>query len=282
MSAPTGIDPYDIVPGASTEQNEAELAEILERASAWVNVKCGLDTLAATTDTETIETHIGRDGRIVVHPRNYPIVDVSDIQYRSHPSHDWTVIDPKNVEMFERRFVVQTHGSFGFGSDLSHRVRPFDYVTPIGRSRLSQIKLALRYTYVNGWPVTQLATDVDKGVDSIRVEDATGIVPGQRLTIYDDERTETTEVASTYDGGDEIPLKSSTKFAHEANVGVSALPANVKAATILLAVALIKQRGAASITMSGTPSVIGGTTLDPSDMKIADELLRPYKRVVVV
>lgn len=63
--------------------------------------------------------------------------------------------------------------------------------------------------------------------------------------------------------------------------GYATLPQAVKTATILYASALIKQRGAASATMNGNPSTIGGTTLDPSDMNIAASLLKPYKRVVV-
>lgn len=71
-----------------------------------------------------------------------------------------------------------------------------------------------------------------------------------------------------------IPLIVELTYNH----GYATIPQDVKTATILFAAALIKQRGSVSLTMDGTPSVMGGNPYDRGDEDRARELLRRYKR----
>ena len=91
-------------------------------------------------------------------------------------------------------------------------------------------------------------------------------------------------MASTYVyGSTTIPVVSPLQYAHASGISVSALPAAVKEAAILVTSAYLKIRGDASLTM-GTTSAPNGTQIGDSqrvgtDIAHAQDLLKPFRRI---
>lgn len=236
-AAPTAVDVKNLNRGGTAAQQDAELANVIARASAWVNTICG-QNLAATTDTETGRVRVNRAGEIIVHPRYWPILEVTDFEIGPMPS-QLSVI-PLTECWIEREQFTVLDSAFG----LSSSVGPlqFSAASPAYRS-------FARWTYVNGWPTTTLHTAINgTGATSIIVEDATGIYAGTRLTIFDAEHTESFVVTSV--AGTTLTVPALT-YAH-ATTGrsISALPPTVKEACISLTAAFVKARGADAVVMS--------------------------------
>lgn len=277
-----GID-VDALGGSTEAENNAILKPVLLAATSWVNGKIGVESLQADERTDTFETRLSRRGEIVIYPRVVPVVSVTTIKYRVLPSHSWTTVDTSNIDRYKNRVVVRGIGTFGLNPSVGNLlIEAFDYRTPTDMDRLSRIPITVEFTYKAGYPITTLASNANAGATSVVITDATGVTAGQKLTIVDRYETEIVEVASDYESGTTIPLASALAYAHSAGDRVTAIPDAVRQATMLIAASLIRQAGSTSVTMEGTPSVIGGTTLDPSDMKIAEALLNDYRRVVPV
>lgn len=263
-NAPTGIDTNSIIVGASEAQNDAELGNILERASAWVNGLVGQETLVATRDTDTREARFNhRDGSVMVVPDALPIVTLEALKYRT-PGTAWTTADIANVDVYDSYFVM--------------RWNSMAYMDPMAHSAQAKTPVTVEYTYVNGYATSTLTIAAGINDSTIALEDATGVYVGQRLTIYDDDRTEKVTVKAV--AGNVIEVEKPLKYNHAAGVGVSALPASVKQATILLAAYLIKERGSLSVSMNETSLQGIGRYKDAADIDTAKELLAPYKRVL--
>jgi hypothetical protein len=141
----------------------------------------------------------------------------------------------------------------------------------------------VNYTYVNGYTNTSLAANSLAGATTITVADADGIVPNGPLKIYDGASTESIVVAANYVfGSTTVPLATPALFAHTAGVSVSALPAAIKEACILVTSAYIKIRGDSSLIMDITNSPgqqVEGSQKVGSDIAHAQELLKPFRRI---
>lgn len=270
--APTGIDTSNLSPG-NPAASPAELANMIARASSWVDNYCG-QVLAATVDTENVRTRPSRDGTLHIHPRYTPILEVLSVAYGGSPDRQISLSDLSGlwVETSEFHVPLQegwtTRGPLQFGGPVPGR------------------DLYVSYSYVNGYPNTTLAATALAGATSITVADGTGMLAGlTRLGVYDGPNSETVQVAATYTGGTVLPLVSPLTFAHATvGVSVSALPPAVKQATILITTALVKTRGAAAVVMPSfrsqqprqqTKSEFGADL----DMEYALDLLEPYRRV---
>jgi hypothetical protein len=73
-----------------------------------------------------------------------------------------------------------------------------------------------------------------------------------------------------------LPL--TVEVTYTSGYAANAMPHGIRTATILFAAALIKERGAQSVTMSGAPSTMGGAIYDDKGAKMARELLKAVKR----
>jgi hypothetical protein len=136
---------------------------------------------------------------------------------------------------------------------------------------------------VNGYANTLIASATALAT-SLTVTNGTGIVAGLHLKIYDGMYSENVVVASTYTfGSTTVPLTTALVYTHTAGVSISALPPAIKEATILATTAMLKIRGDASMTMGiGTMPVTDSTGVGQninSDMTMAMELLKPYRRI---
>jgi hypothetical protein len=263
--APTAVDVGNLARGGSQAQQDAELANVIVRASAWVNGICN-QNLAATRDTENGRVRVNRAGEYAVHPRYWPILEVVTFAAGSSPS-ALTNLDLTNCFIEEQLFTIpSTSITSGIGPALQFGATGF------GDRAFAQ------WTYVNGWAVTTLATVIAAaGATSVVVRDATGIYAGTRLTIYDAENTETFTVTSLV--GTTLTVPALT-FAHAtAGVSISALPGTVKEAAVLLTSSLVKSRGNEAVVMAAIDQQPATVTTNPSatrDAQMAKEMLIPF------
>lgn len=270
-NAPTAIDCNSLVPGGTVAQNDAELTNIIRRASSWVNQLCKMPTLEASSNTETKEVCLNNAGVLRIHPNMVPIISLADsIKYKVTPNSPWVPLSIAATMVFDRYFMITNLIESITFPNTSYR-------TPYAKWNMKNSPIIIQYTYVNGYPNTVLTEDCLYNTNTIKVKSVTGMV-NQTLTIYDGDRSEDVVISSVV--GDVVTLKSPMIFGHTAGIAVSALPDSVKQATILLAAYLINERGSLSISM-GEQSMQGLKHSIGTDVSIAKEMLRPFVRGVV-
>jgi hypothetical protein len=273
-AAPTALDYGNLVQGGSAAAQDAELANAITRASSYIDGYCN-QIIGATLDTERQRVRVRPDGSIRFHPELAPIVALTDLQIGFNPNAMQAMPDP-SIAWLEKQQIVfpygaanltwSSQGPIAFGSGGGGRAEVF-----------------LQYTYVNGYTNTIIAADVSAGATTLTVGNGEGITAGQSLKIYDGFSTENVTVASTYTFGSEtVPLVSALLYSHTSGVSISALPAAIKEAAILVTSAYLKIRGDASLTLAVTNrpgQELSGAQMVGSDIAHANELLKPFMRV---
>lgn len=283
--APLGVNWKSVVSQAATAPTQpttgqiyAELTNIILRASALMDTYCQ-QVLAATTDSEEkraddSRSGIDRNGYLWVHTDYWPVRSVSSFQY-GYPAlggTTWTVSTLSDLLLYRSRIV--------YPGLLPRRGVP---------------PLRIQYTYVNGWPTTLLTASTIVGATALPVADATGMVAGQSLTVYDGGNTETVTVAGTWTattGAASVTLAAGMSFAHTIaartapqpyDVLVSALPPDVQTACLLICKELAEERGASALVMGRTGGVAGVTPRETAAEKVPMEaqfVLDAYRRVI--
>lgn len=271
--APTTIDINNLVVGGNQAAQDAELSNVILRASSWMDQYCK-QVLGATNNTEQQRVRMGSDGLIRIHPNYFPIVGLTNISWGANFMQLSSAPDP-SVSWLEEQSIIypastmlqnwSSSGPLGFGFNSNPRA-----------------EIYVRYTYVNGYANTLLVTG-NAGSSTLTVAEGIGITPNQMLTIYDGALTETVIVDESYVfGSATVPLASPLLFTHNSGVSVSALPAAIKQAAILVTTAFLKIRGDSSMTMT-VGNAITETTSDnqgtASDLGVAKELLKPFRRI---
>lgn len=272
--APTSIDIDNLVFNSQDpDDQDAELANVIARASSWIDTFCN-QVLAATTETEQQRSRYSTDGSIRFHPRYNPVIALTSLQYGYPPN--LMALPDCSVAWIEDEEIIIPNATLGTWT--SQGPLQFGSIgTASGRN-----EVFLKYTYVNGYANTVIATAVAGDLE-LTVQDGTGILAGEMLKIYDGQYTENVIVANSYVfGSTTIPLVSPLVYDHAASVSISALPPAVKQACILVTTAFLKTRGDSSMTMQVTTSP--GTALPNADkvgqeIALAMQLLQPYRRV---
>lgn len=274
--APTAIDYNNLVTdSADPDVQDAELANVIARASSWIDTFCN-QTLGATQETEQQRTRLRPDGFITVHPRYFPIIEVTDFWFGLQPNQMIQFPDPSQGWLEDQSFTIPySAATLSYSS-----AGPVQFGLPSGPRQQAYV----RYTYVSGYPSTVLAANAVQGATSLTVTSGDGITVGARMNVYDGAQTETVTVASTYTlGSTTVPLVSPLTFAHLSGVSVSALPPAVKQAAILATTGFIKARGDNSLTMDviNTPTNMTGSVgrSVANDFGMAKELLLPFRRI---
>lgn len=270
--APTAIDVDDLVGGGTSAINDQELANVIARASSWIDSHCG-QVLASTKDTEALRAQVDRRGFLKIHPRYYPITEVVALSYGPLPTLMASVSASSCwIEDMSVVFPIQ-----GFSSAFNG---PIQFTGNYSTTQEQFVSL----TYVNGYPNTVLSASVGAGATSISVSDRTGFLPGNSFILYDGSSTETVIVADAFitaEGAGTITLSSGLQFAHGSAISVSALPPAIKQACIYVTSAVLKARGNASLVMTQlTPSTF--QTANPSalaDYNAAVDILKPFRRI---
>ncbi len=293
LAAPLGLSLRDVTPGTALRPGQQgatqamtydELTALAQRASAVADVYCE-QVLGATVDSEEHWTGQGLagidgHGNLWVQTERWPVQQVLSFQYGLPQTGGtvWTLAAVTDVLL----------------------AGPARLVYPVGLPQRGWgQQLRVSYSYVNGWPVTTLTAAVIAGATTLPVADATGVQAGQRLTIFDLGQSEAVTVAEGWtpvQGAASVPLVNGTLFAHTPvlrpvsvgqqpyDIGVGALPPDVKEAVLLIAKALLDVRGASALVMGRTGGVsgtqgapVGGVQLVPVQ---AQEILQRYRRVV--
>jgi hypothetical protein len=273
-NAPTALDYGNLVVGGNQQAQDAELSNAILRASSWIDQFCN-QILGATNDTEQQRTRLRPDGSIRFHPKYFPIVALKSFAWGANSGNLVTAPDCSIAWLEEQQVIfpyasasyqTSSQGPLGFGFPSSSRSEVF-----------------IKYDYVNGYANTTTAASLSAGATSISVANGTGIVAGEMLTIYDGASTERVTVDSSYAfGSNTVPLTAGLLYAHNTGVSVSALPAAIKQAAILLTTAFLKIRGDASLTMAVTntaTSQVSSGSVFGNDVNVAQELLKPFRRI---
>lgn len=264
--AQSPIDWQTLVPNGTPADCEAALSVLIERGSAWVDGIC-MQVLAATTDTEQKTASYNRAGQLIINPRYQPALELTDLWVGASPAeltefatlaNCW--IEPKRIIAWQGGFpVTSSQGPIQFGVPVG----------PVG------YQMFVRYSYVNGFPVTRLAAPASAGDQTLTIVNATGVLSAfSPLRIEDGATREIANAASVT--GNVVTLAAPLAYDHQAGAAFTALPQDVEEAVILAVTGLAKQKGnmalAAESTSSGSKSVA-----DPynaaGDFKAATDIL---------
>src|SRR5882757_3197885 len=253
-----------LVPGGSQADNDAELGRIIMRVSAMINGE-SRQNLAATVDIEADWATFSDHGDLRIHTRGNPIIQVVSVLIGPEPYNLTAISDLTHVELDPWQITIPAFAVSNVG--------PWGY-----RSRR---RVWAQWTYVTGYPVTTLASAVAAGATSLTVADATGVVAGQTvLTIEDGKWLEM--VVPTVVAGNTLTV-APLAFAHQAGVGVSALPGDITEAALLLISRLHDSwslsMGAVTHDGSGAREPKGGAGSGARALCDAGVILAPYKRV---
>lgn len=286
--APTGIDVNKLVPSGTTQQNQAALVNVLRRASSMIDSYCN-QQLTATVNTETRTHHLNREGFLRVFPQSIPIISVQSLSYRLYPQADWNLVDSSTYQVFYDRIESYNFFSY-FGLFWPNLPMPYmpqplgqpyqPYTTPTQADYIQHIPLMITFTYVNGYPNTVISGATLAGVTTLTVKDATGIIAGNTLTVYDSMNTEDVTVDSV--AGNTLTLVGPTEYEHVDGVSISAIPPAVKEACLIFATYLIHQRGQTAIKAAPNGPYQVSTGKEATvDIDMAYQMLKPYRRIVV-
>ena len=273
--APTAIDYNNLVVASSDpDVQDAELANVIARASSWIDGFCN-QVLAATVETEQQRARLRPDGFLTIHPNFDPLIAVTSLSYGITPTQLVSFPDMSVGWIEDHQFIMPyTTANISYSSQ-----GPLQF----GMPAIPRASVFCKYTYIAGYANTTINAVANVGATSLTVKSGAGIIAGSSLTIYDGKETEVITVASNYVfGSTTVPLTSPLVYAHAVGDSISALPPAVKQAAILVTTAYLKVRGDYSLTMQVTNSagqVSDNTASGNYDFALAKELLYPYVRV---
>lgn len=238
-AAPTWIDTDDLIPEGTQAQQDAELTNVLIRASAWADGYVS-QKLGAHVQFEQTRARMGRYGRIMLHPDNTPVRQVVGFAYGYDPSNMTVLSDLSGVWVENSKgIVVSVIPGRGTFTNLE-----------FGGGGYPGGEIFVQYQYVSGYACTTLSASAAAGASSLSVVDGTGFVaPSTALTgsltgstarIWEPGVEEAVTVGSNYTtGSDTLQLASPTVNPHTAGAAISEMPAEVRMGIITYAVALI-------------------------------------------
>jgi hypothetical protein len=312
MDAPTGIGWQGIPqPSSSLPAQQAEATAILWRATSVVDTYTNQVLRATVSNEQLTGPGAPRFGfmpgtdQFQLTMRQWPISEILAIQYaRNRPPLSWSTVASTAYLVNHPLIGAFTDSASATGPDggWSIQVDPCAIGTSSGvfggrsvRGLWRRNGLRLWVSYVNGWPHTSLTSSAEAGASTVQVDDVTGWV-GAAGFAYDGSSTEQVSATATaansplalpngvgtaQTGPGALTLSSPLAYGHEAGTLVSALPANVMQATILIATSQVLDSGIESIsaqTLSGSTS-LGGKGVADLIGQIRD-LLNPYRRVM--
>lgn len=252
-----------LVPNSTDADRDAELGRIVLRISAMINSEVS-QNLAATVDNEVGRVYVDYDGFIRLHCRSNPIVQVQSISIGPDPYNLTPVTDLTHLILDPWRITLPQSSSQTASGNL-----------PLGRFGNPGQRVWAEWTYINGYPVTVLASNAAAGATSITVSDPTGIIPNQTLlTIEDGKWLE--KIAPTAVTGNVLTV-APLLYAHQAGMGVSALPDDIKEAALILVSRLHDTWSLSMQSITNMGAKMPGAALK----KMCDpkEILQPYKRM---
>jgi hypothetical protein len=289
-ASPTWLDSDNLIEGGTQAEQDAELYNVLLRASTWADNYCRGTAerpwFKAHTVIEQCRTRINRDGRLFLHPSDNPVRDVTGLAFGAD-FQNMTVLSDLSQTWVEdgRGIIVSIYPNRGSWAGTLE----------FGSTRGPGGEVFVQYQYTAGYACTTLAADVTAGASSLTVTDGTGFVApstgllgalgGSVARIWDPGVEEAVNVASGYTtGSTTVPLAAALRNNHKAGAAVSELPSEVRQAIVIYAVALMMRQDVSedepfgstpfgpSLRQSAGPPA-GGLVHD------AEQMLNPYRRV---
>lgn len=272
-NAPTSIDFDNLVVGGNANAQNAELDNVIRRASSFMDEYFNAN-LNATQYTETQRTRFTTEGFLAIHPNNTPIISLSNLEYGTNPNNLVTLSNCDNAWFEEQQMIVplsdiavsySSQGPLAFGGYGAPRQQVYT-----------------KYTYIAGY-VNNAIASATAAATSLTVQDATGIIAGQKLRIYDGASSENVIVASNYTyGSTTVPLTSALAYTHASGITLGNIPNAIKEACILITTAFLRVRGDSSMTMSVTTfpqANIDGANRYGGEIKLALDIVDKFRRV---
>jgi len=266
---PTGTNVDDLIANGSLAANDAELGNILLRASRWCDNYCAVQLGAHRVLSERQSVRVAGDGTITLSPRHtsgtVPAVSLSRLAYGSPGQ--MTDSTPAVYWPADGLIVVPFTGGGG--------TVPLQFGGPPPGQRMW-----VEYDYIAGFPISILTAASAAAATTLAIQDATGIQPGQTLNIHHPGSEEAVSVATSWTpttGPATLPLVGTAAYAHPAGTSIGAMPEDIKTAVGQMAVVLIRRS-----SDTGAPSVDKsvGTDMDVFQ-KAARMILDRYKRIAV-
>ena len=267
---PTFLDTRNLRLGGTAAEQDAALFNVLLTASQQADDLVFMP-LAAHEHTEHVRLTPDRLGRLRYHPEHAPVISVQALGVGSDPNR----VDEQTqltvwIEQAGRVIVAASPGG-GTGLDALQ----FG-ITPAG------FEVFTTWTYVAGYPTTQLVADAAAGATTVTVRDPVGIRPGDVLRLWTPGREEAVTVAAA--NGDELELTRPLAHDHTAEATISTLPTPIRQAVINLAVAALQRSGPVGEQRQGPAmsSTSGDKTRSSAGSHLITEakrLLLPYRRI---
>ena len=91
-NAPTSLDYNNLVPGGNQAAQDAELTNVIYRASSYIDQFCS-QVLGARTNDEQQRVRVSADGTLRIHPQYHPIVALTSLSFGGTPNSMQTVPD---------------------------------------------------------------------------------------------------------------------------------------------------------------------------------------------
>lgn len=272
-NAPTSIDFDNLVVGGNSAAQDAELTNVIYRATSFMNEYLN-QSLNATSQTEQQRTRITPQGFIALHPNNNPVISLSSLEYGSNPNNLSTLTDCSTAWFEDQQLLIPISSlSTNYTNQGSLALGGYGY---------PGAGIFVKYTYVSGFVNSTIVT-ATATQSTLTVANASGIQAGQTLRIWDGASSETVIVGTGYTyGSTTVPLASALAYTHTSGVALGNMPTVIKQACILITTAFLKVRGDSSLTMAITSRASGnvpGTQLYGSEMAIAIDMLDLYRRV---
>lgn len=300
LDAPTGID-WTSIPkrGASADAQRAEQVLHCHRVSDRMDELAG-QNLMATVDTEeqqgpdfwlTVDNSTG-EGRLVC--SRWPILQIVSGQWAPAASYSASGPPWQPIQTWQMRTESPLLGELGSLAPGASAAGPNAIRFAPGIVDWSNGRRGCRIqtTYLNGWPNAVIQASTAKpngpatGDTTVHVDDITGWT-GVAGRIYDGASTElitassiTPDTAGATSGAGLLNLTAALTFAHAPGVRVSAMPATLQWAGLLLATAMALTRGATAIAAQSVRGTIAGSGRSIEDLMVeAETILVPYGRV---
>ena len=273
LNAPTSIDSSNLVVGGNSAAQNAELYNVIMRASSFMDEYLN-QNLNATTQVENQRTRFTPEGFIALHPNNNPVISLSSFNYGSTPNSLVALTDCSTVWFEDQQIIIpvsQLSTSYSSQGPLS-----------FGGAGSTRTQIFVNYTYVSGY-VNNLIAVANATESFLTVQDSSGLVAGMSLRINDGANSENVVVASNYSyGSTTVPLNSALAYSHANTVTLGNMPNTIKQACILITTAFLKMRGDSSMTMALSVNPSRSVTNDSiygTDVSMALQMLDLYKRV---
>lgn len=271
---PTFLDSNNLRTGRPQVEQDASLTNLLLEASQWADDKVNMP-LGAHVRTERTRLAASRTGQLRYHPEHAPVITVTGMAVGATPDELDVVSEPRVWTEADGRIIVAFSPAGGPGLGSLQFGTP-----PPGTEQL------VRWTYVAGFPHTQLAEAADAGATQVTVRDTTGISAGTVLRLWTPGLEEAVTVSAMV--GDTLTLSRALTNAHAAGGSCSALPTTVRQAVINYTCMLLmrpagggesnygKRAPSPSATSTDSRRQHGGGGVFYDD---ACKLLKPFKRI---